>query len=395
MKVALLSSTLDTAMRHQEYISSLPFSHLPVRRFQKNTESFGPMGYELASSSAEEGEISDTAFPYYKSHLQYYYYPHTTKFIGRNTVPHFINYKSDLYCTRLKKDIRQDYSYIPFNLLENSKTFFDNKFVFVKELGKTAHEQPRIEIPHLFTGEDGGETLSGDFVLRDIKTDYKEISTFDRKSVCESRYDKFYKQLFFARDDRSPLVKSIQGYRARKVIVIEDRVLEALDSKYAYLFCRVIEEKVLPEGEDARPVRKTIFEDVFYSKAYFYEYLGLYAEHLIKSFNSEEVRVYENKSTLLLVHSGTTFLKDSAVRRLYSGVDVKKNAMLVCNREGPAITDVSGSTNENAGYLDGLDLPEGDYVINDKKLYRIDNGGASVEFGDVDFGDFIKTKWEQ
>ncbi|KAI5168747.1 hypothetical protein PAEPH01_0385 [Pancytospora epiphaga] len=350
------------------------------------------MGYELASSSVEEGEIPDTTFPYYKSYNQYYYYPYTTKFIGKNTVPHSMNYKGDMYSTRLKKEIKQDYSYIPFNLLENSKTFFNNKFVFVKELEKAVYDMPALRIPHLFTSENGEEILSGDFVLREIKADYKEIYSFDRRSVCESRYDKFYQQLFFTQDNKPGLKKSFQNYTFKKIILIEDRALEALDMDNAYLFCRVMEER--PCSTDSEPIKKIIFEDIFYSKASFYEYLGLYAEYVVKSYNSEEIRIYENRNALLVVYSSTVFKKGPFLKRIYGGIDVKKDTMLICNNNGPTLIDVSGSQTDNAAYFDGLDMPEGDYVINNKKLYKIDNNGKQVEFGDIDFTDFVKAKCE-
>lgn len=356
------------------------------------------MEYQLASSSAEEGEITDVEFPYYKSYLQYYYYPHTTKFIGKNTVPHFINYKSDLYCTKLKKDIKMDYPYIPFNLLENSKTFFDNKFVYVQDLKKTVCHRDDGDIPLLFPGSEMMELKTEEYVLRDIKTDYKEIKCFDKKSICESRYDKFYQQLFFVRDDRTPIVKSIQEYSTARIFVMEDRILEALDKKHAYIFCRVVDDNiqvnVQSDGEPGRIVKKIIFEDVFYSKVYFYEYLDLYAENLVKSFNSEEIRVYENRDSLLVVYSSTTFTRDSSVRRLYNTLDAERNTMIICNKDGPAVVDCKDVLKDNIQYINNLDLPEGDYVINDRKVYKISNDGESVEYFDIDFSDFIRRRWE-
>lgn len=346
------------------------------------------MEYRLASSSTEEGEIVDAEFPYYKSYLQYYYYPHTTKFIGSNTVPHIANYKCDQYCARLRKEIKTDYPYIQFNLLENSKTFFDNRFSYVQDLVAAPHDQGDAEIPLL--SPDAGLKTS-EYVLKEIKTDHREIDRLDRKSVYEGRYDKFYQQLFFVRDDRAQIVKTIQEYATAKIFVMEDRILDALDRRHGYIFCRVIDDNIQADG---RVVRKMIFEDVFYSRVQFYEYLELYAESLVKSFNSEEIRVYENRDSLLVVYSSTTFVRDSAVRRLYSTLDAERNAMVVCNMDGPAIVDYRGCLKDNVRYISGLDLPEGDYVINDKKVYKISNDGESVEYSDIDFSDFIRQRWE-
>lgn len=346
------------------------------------------MEYRLASSSTEEGEIVDAEFPYYKSYLQYYYYPHTAKFIGSNTVPHIANYKSDQYCIRLRKEIKADYPYIQFNLLENSKTFFDNKFTYIQDLEVTPADKENMEIPLLFP--DAGMKTS-EYVLKEIKTDHREIDSFDRKSIYEGRYDKFYQQLFFVRDDRTQIIKTIQEYATSRIFVMEDRILDALDRGNAYIFCRVIDDNIQADG---RVVKKMIFEDIFYNKVYFYEYLDLYADNLVKSFNSEEIRVYENRDSLLVIYSSTTFVRDSTVRRLYSTLDAEKNTMIICNMDGPAVLDYRGNLKDNVKYISSLDLPEGDYIINNKKVYKISNDGESVEYTDIDFSDFVRQRWE-
>ncbi|KAI4292940.1 hypothetical protein PAPHI01_2214 [Pancytospora philotis] len=352
-----------------------------------------PMDFELASSSVEEGEIVDQGFPYYKSYKQYYYYPRTTLFIGRNTVPRSMNYKSDLYCSRLKKEIKQDYPYIPFNLLDNSKTFFGNRFAYLRELRTAPDGAGEGGIPSI--GDDALPTRPESYALKEIKTDHREISSFTKKSTSEGRYDKLYQQLFFTHDGRAPLLKSIYESGAKTVLVMEDRALRALDEEHAYIFCRVTDE-IVARSDAARQeggalIKKVILEDIFYSKVLFYKYLELYAEHAVKSFNSEEVRVYEKDGVLLVVHSSTVFLSDGAVRRLYDGLDVRKNVMLVCNRDGPAAVDAESAHWDGARVLRGLDLelPEGDYVINNGKVYRIDNHGEPVDYADIDFSDFV------
>lgn len=336
------------------------------------------MKYELASSTEED--VTQEAIPYYKSHLQYYYYPHTTRFIGRNSIPHFMNYKGEGISTKLKKEIRADYPYLQSGLLESSKAFFDNHFLFVKNL-------------------DGEETMPH-LVLKEIKADYKEVKKLDKKSTGENRFDKFFQRFFFQRDEQS-LATNEDVTRA---FALEDRMLEGLDNKNAFIFLRVASERrcrddtskqVGREACEGGIVKKYAFEEMFYNIVSFYEYLELCEGSLVRSHNSEEIRSYVGGDSMVIVFSSTTFKYNGAIKRLYSGVDCSKNTKVLFNRDCPVPYEIQGRNSDNMRYLMSLDLPEGDYAINDKKVYKVGSEGDKVEFKDISYDDFIRSAWEQ
>lgn len=336
------------------------------------------MKYELASSTEED--VTQEAIPYYKSHLQYYYYPHTTRFIGRNSIPHFMNYKGEGISTKLKKEIRADYPYLQSGLLESSKAFFDNHFLFVKNL-------------------DGEETMPH-LVLKEIKADYKEVKKLDKKSTGENRFDKFFQRFFFQRDEQS-LATNEDVTRA---FALEDRMLEGLDNKNAFIFLRVASERrcrddaskqVGREACESGIVKKYAFEEMFYNIMSFYEYLELCEGSLVRSHNSEEIRSYVGGDSMVIVFSSTTFKYNGAIKRLYSGVDCSKNTKVLFNKDCPVPYEIQGRNSDNMRYLMSLDLPEGDYAINDKKVYKVGSEGDKVEFKDISYDDFIRSAWEQ
>lgn len=335
------------------------------------------MEYRLASSSTEEGEVVENGFPYYKSHLQYYYYPQTTLFIGKNSVPQFIDYKSNLICSKLKKDIKAEYSYLFFNLLDSSKTFFDNKFSFVKTLQEISKESDL------------------QFELIDCKNNIQEISTFDKKSTYDRKYEKFYQKLLFSKENQSLSYSDfLKDSDVSNLIIIEDSMIEKIKSEDTFMFFRCIDEKVKAnESENRKPLKKYIFEDIFYSRKGFYEYLDLYSEYLVKSFNSDEIRYYKCNKTLLIVYSGTVFTQFGNIKRLCGGLDVESNIKIICNKEGPKIFDIQGHYNNNVLNLLNIDLCDGDYVINKNKIYKISDSGESFEFKDIDFSDFTSNRW--
>lgn len=338
-----------------------------------------PMKYELASST-EEGEVEETGIPYYKSQLQYYYYPLTTKFIGRNSVPHFMNYKRESICSKLKKEIKADYSYLPFGLLESSKAFFDNNFLFVKDL------------------EEDNAVLQ--LALKELRADYKEVKKLDKKNVGENRFDRFFQRFFFRREDQSSLI----GDSVVKAFALEDRMLESLNNKNAFIFFRVASEKrsrgdipaigLAEKDVDKPSVTKYAFEEIFYSSVSFYEYLELCEGSVVRNYNSEEIRSYVCGNTMVMIFSGAVFKHNGVTRRLYNGVDCSKNTKIIFNKEGPALCDIQGRNSDNLKYLINLDLPEGDYAINDKKVYKICNEGIKVEFKDIVYDDFVRSRWE-
>ncbi|KAI5149521.1 hypothetical protein ENBRE01_0955 [Enteropsectra breve] len=353
------------------------------------------MEYQLASSSTEEGEVIEDGFPYYRSYLQYYYHPKRPKFLGKNSMPHYINYKSDVLCSKLKKELKADYPYLSFNIQELNQAFFENKFNFVANLEKktASTDNQNAFIPHLFEEqEDAAGQRSGEMKLIDIKTHYKTLNKFPKKTSYEGKYDKFYQQLFFNRDDRSQYVKNIITESEKSLFIFEDRILDAIENPKMYIFFRVIEEKVA--RENTATIKKYIFEDIFYNNLTLYEYLDTCQETVVKAYNSEEIRKYCDGENTYVVHSSTTFYKNNVLRKLYGGVDGEKNYMVVLNKEGPEIAEFKGTGNDNINYLRGLDLGEGDYLINNKMVYAVGNQGSSIEYVDVDYNDFITSRWK-
>lgn len=321
------------------------------------------MKYKLASSSTEEGEIQEDKFPYYKSHLQFYYYPLSTKFIGKNTVPNVYNYKSEGVCLKLKKDIKSDYPYIPFNLLDNNKPFFENKFKLICEM-----------------------TQSKDTIVSflGVKSDYNEIRKLDLRSNGDNRYDKFFQKFFFRKEEESSFIIG----QATKVFCLEDRVLEYLDNKNAFIFLRVCEDQ-----RNGVIVKKYAFEDVFFNSVKFYEFLEIFQESLVKSHNGEEIRTFANEDALFFVFSSTIFKKGKEIKRIFSTIDEPKNTKIIFNKSGPVILPIQGQLSKNENYLYSLDLPEGDYAINDKKVYKVCNDGERFGYSGLQYEDFVKNVW--
>lgn len=335
------------------------------------------MKYKIASSSTEEGEVRENTFPYTKSHLQYYYYPLTVQFIGKNTLPNIMSYKSEGICQKLKKEIRNDYPYISFSLLENYKPFFDNKFVFICNLTADAH------------------AVCGKLKLVSLKADCKEIKKLDRNQSNESRYDKFFQKFFFMKEDIQPFMFK----DCLRIFVLEDRVFENLDAKNAFIFFRVCDQACVvgedeTKGKIERKIRKYAFEDIFYSSARFYEYLGIYSEVLVKSHCSEEIRTYNAGDSAFIIYSGTTFKDDGQLRRMYSSFDSKKNTRIIFNKDGPVFSTIQGRECDNIKYLVNLDLPEGDYVINDMKVYKVSMDGLHFEYKGLLYDDLTQSVWD-
>lgn len=407
--------------------------------------------YEIASSSQEEGEVREPSFPYYKSYLQNYYYPLSTLFIGKNSVPNIINYKSEGICLKLKKELKNDYSYISFNVLDSHKPFFDNKFIKIIGLDDTSDEEHFNKTNNLLTAEDEvmiaeddvitaeddtittkDDTITAEDINKNtnknikqhkkdttedvveflgVKGDYKEIKKLTRKTGYESRYDKFFQRFFFNKDETSSNYK--------RIFVLEDRVLEAIDCPTAYIFFRVVSTK-----EKGADTVKYIFEDVFYNRLNFYEYLEFYGENVLKTHCSEEIRTYFYRESIIFIHSSTTFINNSSsiddinfniarntttnsintsiningnpkLRKLYNGPDYVKNTMILFNKDGPSFCNIQGRKNDNLKILLKMNLKEGDYVLNGKSIYKIGNEGEQVEFKGIEYEDFIKSVWDK
>lgn len=326
------------------------------------------MKYELASSSTEEGEIRGEQFPYYKSHIQYFYYPLTTKFVGSNSLPHVMNYKNEGMCLKLKKEIKADYPYISFNLLDSHKPFFDNKFKMIGALTSTESNENPLK-------------------LLSIDSDYKEIKKFEKRNCGETRYDKFFKKFFFKKEDA---VDQNDSDFYPKLFCFEDQVLQHIENENAFIFLRVSEDSNSPSGT----AKKYAFEDIFFKGAKFYEFLEIFQESLVKSHNSEEIRRFSCGDAHLTVFSSTVFKQESEVKRIFNTVDFPRNIRLLFNKDGPKTIAVEDKINNNVKYLLSLDLPDGDYAINCKNIYKISNDGEHFKFTGIDYEDFTTTIWE-
>lgn len=379
----------------------LPYSMSPYRP-RSTPHNFLPipaMSYQLASSSTEEGEVRGPDFPYHKSFLQYYYYPRTSLYIGRNSLPSASDYLSEAPCSKLLKDLRADYPYIPFALPDTSRQFFDNRFVYVRDMELPS---PDVEcsIPMLspiYTFADQYQ-----FKLKHVQSNHKTVQRLQAGVPPAGTYDRYYHKVFFSKEEQlaAPTSPGITTH-----VIIEDRMLKALGNPDAFIFCRVIEgnggvSDVATDGSRSDRISdvashvstastRVLFEDVFYSRVPFYDYLDLCADQMISTFNSTEVRVYENSSTQLTVFSATTFVYDSILRRLHPTVDEPGNIQVVFNRDGPAVHAVSEPPTENIHWLTALDIPEGDYVINNKKIYKIGTDGLKIDYRDIDYSDFF------
>lgn len=327
------------------------------------------MKYELASSSTEEGEIKESKFPFYKSHLQYYFYPLTTNFIGKNTVPNIMNYKSEGISQKLKKEIKADYPYIQFNLLDNNKPFFENKFKFVSQIDSNFTNKP--------------------LELLTVKSDYKKIKKPELRPNAINTYDNFFKKFFFNKDE-----KQIFEYgTATKIFCFEDRVLHYFQNKNAFIFLRVKEEAFKNEEDKLITIKKYAFEDVFFRSATFYEFLEIYQEFLLKGHLCEEIKTFSNGESFCFVYSSTTFKREGEIKRLFDSIDMPSNTRLLLNKNGPQFLNIQGKVHKNEQFIISLDLPEGDYAINNRNIYKICNDGDHFGFGGITYDDLLKNVW--
>lgn len=320
--------------------------------------------YSLASSSTEEGEIIENSFPFSKSHLKFYFHPLTKQFIGKNTIPNLINFKKDdqsnKISQKLKKAIKNSYSYISFTLLDDSKLFFNNKFQFVTDL-----------------------SISPINITSDISNNsYKNftgkvLKNFNKKLTNKSKFDKFIEKFLFKSEEQNLVIPP----EVKRVFALEDRVFENLNNPHAFIFFRVL--------EDSKKIKKYSFENIYYNESQFYEYLEIFSEALIKSYESEEIRTITTQDSMFLIHSGTTFNMEGEIKRFYGSLNNEKNCRIIYNIAGPAISNLKENSNDNIKYLLNLDLPECDYIINSKKVYKISNEGIQFKFNGLLYDDFM------
>lgn len=227
-------------------------------------------------------------------------------------------------------------------------------------------------------------------------------------------YDEVIQQCLHPRGSPPPIISKALASSAKQILILEDSVLEALSREDAYIFLRVVTEDAPKEDGEGNEInselrrkrgrkrtvqkkntekvskrRKYVFEDVYYKTERFYEYLNTCAENWIKSFGGQEMRLYEHGDSSILLHSSTVVRVNGEPKRIFNGIDVCKNAAVIFNRTGPSFIDVTGKTDDSISLLTRLDLEEGDYVINNMRIYRPGDSGEEVPWSDIDFSDFI------
>lgn len=325
------------------------------------------MKYELASSSTEEGEVQGKSFPYQKSHLRYYYYPQSTIFIGQNSIPNGMDYKIENNVSqKIKKELKSDYPFLQFNLIDNHRLFFDNKF---KKIG---------------TLEARDETIK----LISTQSNLIEIKNFLSKSSCENLYEKFYQRIFFKKDLECEVSSKIN-----KIFCLEDRMLSCLDKDNAFVFFRVSSEYPVQEEEpNGFVVKKYAFEDVFFNHCSFYEMLDLIAEKTVKSFNSEEIKTFTSETSLIYIYSSTTFNYNGKEHRIYNNIDSARNTMILFNKTSVSPFNIDGRLSTSYKYLISLDLPNGDYVINNKTIYKMSIDGEQFQYKGFNYEGFDNSR---
>lgn len=329
--------------------------------------------YVLCSSSTEQGEIpfisvkrprtDSPYFPRNKSQLQHLYLPGTSLFIGSNSIPRSCDYQSDTLTTKLKKRIKQDLPY-PFHCisLDSDKAFFADRFAIDSEL------EPLDDVSLDFV--DVRESLAH------IKEPYRE--TIRRETTLQHIKE--------PKDDGyGELCQNIAAGDHNEVtqVVIRDSMLNSLKNNEAFThFVVTKKNKTLC----------AVFDKTYFRVIGYYEYLSRYGEEVIRSLDSSEVRTYSNKDIFLTVYSSTTFHDHSGVQRLFSGVDVNRSVDVAVCLENVKIVEHPGSLSNELNILLGIPFREGEYVLNDRKIYKIDPDGERFAYVGFSFSGFMSDE---
>jgi len=380
------------------------------------------MKYELANSSDDENE---PAFPFRLSYLQHYYYPLSAILIGKNTMADKLNYLNSTACSKLKKQLRKDYPYINLSDDDSERMFFDNNLRYIADMGSmedkaqnalqakgSSNTRAQRNIKREKHGpktkkSTGPETKK--IILHSLFNSHKSLNldepcpylgTIPNKNLLAKNrtnwYADFCQSLIFAKKDASELASFALKHLRTTTYVIEDRMIRALEDENAYLFFRVFAETLV------------VFEDLYYRKKDFYSALRIDGDLIIKNHRSEEARIYRVESAsnatpddvAIVVYSGTVFQCGGRSVRLHDGIDVAKNAFLVFNREGISVNfrenidDTQGTGYDNIRSILNTSLDKGDYVINNKRIYKVGTLGEKHSYEGICFDDLFKDRWE-
>lgn len=293
--------------------------------------------------------------------LRDWYLPHSQYFIGTNSVPRSTEYPSGASFMRIKKKIRKDFPQ-PFNIisLNKDKAFFNNKFELLEEDNRNVVSLDDFKLIKVFD------------------SNVKEIDTIEH-IIGLSRNEYGAMCDIFPFDDRKHEVVPNISSSCSRFILIRDSIVDKLDIPDVFIFFRVIK---------SRKGTTYVFEDTYFRKIKFYEYIDLYFEEVLRNLSSHEIRTYSTKDTFLAVFSSSVFTKEDYSYRYYDGLDVDKNFLAVINKDKIEILKRNLIKKNNFEYLLGLDLHEGDYAISNRKIYKLGVNGSKHEYDGLVFDDF-------
>ncbi|AFN82909.1 hypothetical protein EROM_041450 [Encephalitozoon romaleae SJ-2008] len=338
--------------------------------------------YTLCSSSTEQGEIpvihvkrfkeEPPLFPRTRSQLQYMYLPNKPLFVGPNTIPRSCDYQANVLTTKLKKRLKHDLPY-PFLCLSmnSDKTFFEDKFALVSKVHEVENvvsdlflTKTKERIIHIKDEVGTGPEGRNEIKLEHIKD--KQNDTY--KDACQD---------FLAG-------KLFEDGEARRVnIIIKDSTINSLLKKDAYIHFYV-------KKKDGKLY--AVFDEVYTREIKYYDYLSRYGEEVIRSLKSSEIRVYSSEEVTVAVYSSTLFYSSSGIQRLFYGIDVEKSIDVVVNIEDVRAVRSSGALGDEMKVIFGIGVEEGEYVLNDGRIYAVSPNGEKFVFDGVVFTDFLDNQ---
>lgn len=337
--------------------------------------------YTLCSSSTEQGEIpvihvkrfkeEPPLFPRTRSQLQYMYLPNKPLFVGLNTIPRSCDYQVSVLTTKLKKRLKHDLPY-PFLCLSMNldKAFFESKFALVSRVHEIENGidlsliKTKERIIHIKDEVDTGANGRNEVRLEHIRD--KQNDTY--KDACQ---DFLVGKLF-------------EDAEAKRInIIIRDSTINSLLKKDAYIHFYV------KKRDDKLYV---VFDEVYTREIKYYDYLTRYGEEVVRSLKSSEIRVYSGEEATVVVYSSTLFYSSSGIQRLFCGIDVEKSIDVVVNIEDVRAVRSSGALGDEMKVIFGIELEEGEYVLNDGKIYTTNPNGEKFVFDGVVFTDFLDSQ---